>query len=487
MKNLLSKVFSVLTAFMMVIGFGMTVHAEGNSGTITIDPANPGQTYSIYRILDETYNATTGTTAYTVNSSWKDFSETTAFTTYFDKVEGTDNVIPKSTFDEENSNAAKTFAKSALAYAMAEDTKIEAVDTKTAGTDKTTLNFGNLPYGYYLVKSTTGALLSLKSTAPDGIIEDKNQVPGFEKKETTNTEKGVGDVVNYQITIDQTAGAEKVVVHDTMTAGLTFNNDIVVKFGETVGTLVTDYTVVTTVDDETKETTFELTLTASGLNKLAQGACVITYTATINDDALTTNSLTNTATLEYGNNSEAAVRPVSINKPISFDLNKYAKKADDSEVNLAGAEFTLTRTDGQDVTEKNVVVKFTKDGNTYTKSTAEGASSTITSVNGNVVLQGLAAGTYSLEETKAPDGYNKLTAPITFNVDEYGVISGVTSEYASFVKNEEINQYTLKVLNTTNAQLPSTGGRGTTMLYAAGGVLVLGAAVMLITKKRMQA
>lgn len=99
MKHTFKKLFSVLAAFMMVVGLGLTtVKAEDNTGTITISPANEGQTYDLYRILDATYNETTKATAYTLNEAWNGFATNKAFINAF-TVDAKGNVTPKESFN----------------------------------------------------------------------------------------------------------------------------------------------------------------------------------------------------------------------------------------------------------------------------------------------------------------------------------------------------------------------------------------------------
>lgn len=485
MKNTFKKLFSILAAFMMVVGLGLTsVKAEGEPGTITITPANEGQTYDLYRILDATYNTDTKATAYTVNQQWTAFKENDAFKAAFD-VDSKGNVTPKEAFNTES--AAKTFADAAIAWAKNQSPSI-AVATQTAEAPvepatTSTVTFESQPYGYYLVGTSTGSLVSLKPSAPTATIEDKNNVPPFEKKVTEETKNGIGDVVPFQIKVGKTNGiATKVVVKDTFSKGLSFNNDLTLKINDVTVTLTEEDLKVTTTGESQG---FVLTFSEAMREALATGEAIITYTGTVTKESLTVDKLNNTATLDFGNKNGVDVKEVPVDKPVSINLLKYTEGADKEEVKLAGAEFTLTRTDGS--TAEKVVVKFTKDGDAYTKDTAGSVTTLISSANGFLTLEGLAAGSYTLTETKAPAGYNLLTAPIKFTVDTKGVITLATAADANANASLDDANTTVKVLNTTGAQLPSTGGMGTTVLYIAGGLMVAGAAIVMIIRKRMSA
>lgn len=112
-----------------------------------------------------------------------------------------------------------------------------------------------------------------------------------------------------------------------------------------------------------------------------------------------------------------------------------------------------------------------------------------TTGTGDISIEGLNVGTYYLEETEAPAGYNKLTGPIEVEITATTSATSVseTVEYrnSSETSYTQATDATVKVLNKAGTQLPSTGGIGTTLFYVIGGVLMVVAAVLLVTKKRM--
>ena len=128
----------------------------------------------------------------------------------------------------------------------------------------------------------------------------------------------------------------------------------------------------------------------------------------------------------------------------------------------------------------NNIVKFDSNGNSYTYNISCSVVELESGTDGYVNINGLAAGTYTLEETKAPDGYNILKDTITITVNQ----KDGTKEILS---NNEATNGTVKVLNNKGSLLPSTGGMGTTLIYLIGGALVLGSGIVLANKKRAKA
>ena len=168
-----------------------------------------------------------------------------------------------------------------------------------------------------------------------------------------------------------------------------------------------------------------------------------------------------------------------------LNVHKYALDSTNHEVALSGAKFVLYRMDSG-VKKYATLTNNKIDGWV----TDKGEATTLeTSGAGDILIEGLNVGTYYLEETEAPAGYNKLTKPIEVKITATSDATGVseTVEY----RNQNDSTYTpatdatVKVLNKAGTQLPSTGGIGTTLFYVIGGGLMAVAAVLLVTKKRM--
>ncbi|MCB5429419.1 SpaH/EbpB family LPXTG-anchored major pilin [Mediterraneibacter faecis] len=424
-----------------------------------------------------------GNYAYKATTKWKGFVESTTGKKYLN----TDDDSGYVTWVKNADPAA--FAKAALAYAkeqtssIAEDFKV--APEATAGNTTSTVTFDKLSLGYYLVDSSVGALCSLDTTAKEVEIEEKNGVPSVEKKvqedstskwESSNT-ADIGQTINFQTTITAQAGAQNYVLHDKMEKGLTFNNDInVKKNGTDVDT--SNYKLITNTTDDC---TFEIVFTQEFCDALnAKDTIIVTYSATLNENAkIGETGNTNEAKLEYGDKNTISSK--TITKTYKIPVFKYTRKDDGTNKGLSGAIFTLSKNSKGENPIK--LVKITETGNTYrvAKETETAGITKITEVttpdDGRFTIQGLDADTYYLTETKQPDGYNKLSAPVKIVIKEDGTITiGDATDTVDEVGVE----------NKSGSLLPHTGGMGTTLFYIFGAILVVGSGVVLITKKRMK-
>lgn len=484
------RVLALLAAFALVLAMAVPAWAEENKGNITVQNAKENEEYKIYRIFDlESYSE--NSYSYKMSTKWSkaDFATNSAFTDYFEIVNG-GYIKPKAEFTDE---AAATFAKNALAFAK--EKKIEDDGHQTAG--KTGVSFSSLSLGYYLLDTSLGTLCSLDTTNPDAILREKNDSPTIEKKVKENdnwdTESNakIGDEVEYQVTIHAKKGAENYVLTDTMDNGLTFNNNIAVKAGTKDLELNKDYTVKTKTADSI-ENTFELTFTKTYLDSLTENTTdiVVTYSATINEKAVVANAANrNTAKLKYGNNSETVLSQTNT-YTYKFDLVKIdgtTKKL------LSNVEFKLYEAATGSVDGEYVVsgepIKFVRTGNTYRvaeDATAKGVTDTIvTTDNEKVTIEGLDKKIYYLSETKPLDGYNKPNGAFSVDLTSGNMVTTTTIGKNTVV--DAKNAQKAKVIeNNTGAVLPSTGGMGTTVFYVVGGGLMAVAVVLLVTKKRME-
>ena len=381
-------------------------------------------------------------------------------------------------------DAGADFAK--LAKAFAGEKSIACDETKTA-TDAT-VTFTNLTLGYYLVDTSLGSLCSLDTTALSVTIKEKNSDTTIEKKIViTGDEKvdsnsaGIGDTVNFSITITVKDGDPKnYVLHDKL-SGLTFDSDsLKVKIGATTLTPNTDYTLET---NPTDGDSFDVKFTNGKLKP--NDVVVVTYSATVAADATIAGAGNkNTANLEY--NGKHSTKEETTTYVWKLNVHKYTLDSTNKEVALSGAKFVLYRKDG---TDKKYYAKLAGGKIDGWVTDMGGATTLVTSGEGDILIEGLNVGTYYLEETEAPVGYNKLTKPIEVKITATPDATGVseTVEY----RNQNDSTYTpatnaiVKVLNKAGTQLPSTGGIGTTLFYVIGGVLMAVAAVLLVTKKRM--
>ena len=462
MKKTFKKLFAALLAAALVLAMAVPAFAVTNAtkGSIKIDHTVSGETYTIYRMFKlDSYNAESNTYSYTVEPAWETFFSTGAGSSYIDL----------------DSNGHPTWKTGADAAAFAKAALTWAADKKISGTKETatgdTVTFSDLGLGYYLVDSSLGALCGLNTTTPNVTIEEKNEKPEIKKEVQTSAgdwssenNAKIGDTVEYKVEIKVADGAQKYTVTDTMSKGLTFNNSsLKVTANDAV---TTDYTLTSTTNG------FTLVLPETYVSNLTKGTTIIvTYNATLNKDAVIDgDGNANEVKLSYGNHQNTVPSKVTT-KSYQFDLVKV-----DGTTNklLDGAEFELA--DGE---TKLSFVKDTAGNYRVAAAGEDGATTTITVKGGKVNIYGLAGKTYTLTETKAPDGYNKLVTPETVNLAD-------GSKTHATIVDSVYKDGGVVVENHAGTVLPSTGGMGTTLFYVIGGGLMVAAVVLLVTKKRME-
>lgn len=469
------KLTSLLLALVMVFALAVTVAADETTttptGSITVDNPVADKTYTAYKIFDVVYDeATPKHYSYTIEggSEWFSTVETYANTEgsglTLTLVNGTTTYVVTTT----GAFSAPPFADALKAAVNGKTGRTLAVaDGKATATD--------LDLGYYFVTSTTGALCNLTTTNPNANIHDKNDMPF--KKEVDKTNVDVGQTVTFKITgkvPDYTGfNTYTYLITDTMTNGLTFNRDsLTVKVGE--ATVTNDCTIA--YDAETAPQTFTVSIPVLEKKYDFGAEIVVTYTATVNKKAIAVIS-TNKAKLTYSNDpttgetkdSQTEEQKVYTSKIV---IDKFETDKKDT-VKLKDAKFVLYK---KVPGASGEVTKYYKQDETTKAVTwvdsITNATEVTTGNNGEAFFEGLADGTYYLVETKAPAGYNQLT-----EAKDVMVTGSITDATKLSV--------TAEVANSTGTLLPSTGGMGTTIFYVLGAVLVVGAGVLLVTKKRM--
>lgn len=499
--KIIKKIAAIMLSVMMVLGMCSVVGAEetettsGTSaykGKITIDNAIVGQTYRIYQILelesfsDKTTKPNTGNYAYKAVKEWEKFITTGEGEEYLKIEDG--YVYWKG--DNTDARAAE-LAKKALVYAN--ENKInqfkEPVEAKSEKVE-----FTDLPLGYYLVDSSTGALCSLNTTDTDVTIEEKNAAPTVEKKVQEDSKidaadeygesntADIGQTVNFKTTITAQAGAQNYVLHDKMDTGLTFSGSVSVTKGNQTFTTPTDYSLVVSTPTAIEDgCTFEIVFTSDFCNKLKAGdEIVVTYSATLNEKAVIAGAGNKNETwLKYGDSS-VTTHKTTTTKTYEIPVFKYTEKTAENKTGLPNAEFTLSKNiDGTNPIELVDITNGAAEGKYRVAKTGDATTTdkVITPATGKFTIQGLDADIYYLTETKQPDGYNKLSKAVKIVIDEEGEIT--VDDGATSTKLVEVE-------NKSGSLLPSTGGMGTTLFYIFGAILVIGSGVVLITKKRMK-
>lgn len=493
MKHM-KRFMALFAALALVLAMAAPAFAEGSTtsatttGKIVISNALPNTTYKAYKMFELSYNPEEGTrpAAYTykVVDKWAEFFKTGAGKNYI-TVDDTTGYVKTASF-ETNSTKAADFAKAALAYATT--SKIDATKTETAssaaeGATTVTVTMLDLELGYYLVDTNVGALCSLGTTDYTARIEEKNEVPSVDKKTKVDNEgwadenyQQIGKVVEFKTTIHAKKGAQKYVLHDTMTDGLTFNGSVQVKVNNANLIADTDYTFTKETNDGCA---FHVELADSYCNSITNDKDIeVYYSATVNKKAVKPSGETNETWLDYGESHETT-KDSTTTKTYQFDLVKYTK-VDGTKHLLDGAEFKLYEDEG-----KTAAVKFVYDSAIEAYRVAdsnETGNETIKVKGGKVTLTGLKKKTYYLEETQEPRGYNKLNELQNVNLSEGGFVPTASVD----TTNKTYTSGGYGVENNAGTTLPTTGGIGTTIFYLIGGGLMVAAAVLLIAKKRME-
>lgn len=459
MKNI-KKLFGLLFAFV----FALVQVNAAEVGSITINKAVVGETYSIYRVLDlETYDAVAKHYIYRANANFEAFITSAEGQKYL--VSQNSNGTGATYYIWRDGANVVEFSKAALDWAKANNVT-PAVDSKKA--TSTTVIFDNLPLGYYLVNTTTGPLLNLTTTNPNAVINEKNTIVPKVDKDVKEDSTGVygktndatiGDTIEFKATITTGAGFTKYVLRDTMSAGLTFNaNSVVVKVGTTTVDS-SNYTVTPGKDNYTFVVEFKDTYIAA----LPKNTKIeVYYTATLNENAIVEgNGNPNELDLAYGENNKTD-KVKTTTYTYMFDI---IKKDGVTQTKLDGATFMLFGKNNSRI----YVELINRENNTYRITTI---ANDVLITAGEAIIEGLDADEYYLEEVTAPTGYNKLTSPIKVTISSIGA-------------DNSFSRFTANVLNYTGSQLPDTGGMGTTLFLTLGSMLVIGFGLLLVTKLRV--
>lgn len=488
MKKVLALVITVMTIMTLSIGvfaaseYSITVNNTAENVSIV------GNDYSAYKLFNVVYNDDKTAFNYSVTDSFKDFS--------YNGKSGSELVDYVGTLAS-NSDEIDAFAEAVYSY-INENSIAAAGSVKATGERDNVIELSSA--GYYLVYGTATAdgktvtaACALTTTKPTATVNVKADAPKLDKTivnaddgKGNATAQDVGSIVEFKLTskVPVMTGYDtyKFIVHDTMTSGLTFNADSVkVTIG---GQDATGYTVKTTdIGSETFQIVF------ADLKGATEGAeIVITYSATVNDAALRTDSESNTAKLEYSNNpydeNSTTTTPDDVVYVFDFSINidKYAKG--DSTKKLKGAQFVLYK---ESEGAKLYYVWNETDKKAEWTSDKDAATVVTTDENGKGRFNGVDSGTYKLEELAAPAGYNKLDGDVTVEITATYNEDGTLASSNTTIDGD--GQYTLTaaVENSAGTELPTTGGIGTTVFYIAGGILVAAAIIILIARKKASA
>ena len=509
----MKRIMALMLAAIMMMAMSVTAFAaEGATGTHTLtvnvkstEPAQAlkGQTINLYKLFDVTESKSGETTnyAYTVNNTYK------AALASVLKIGETskDEDFVKAVADQEAT--IQQFANDFTAKALTDNLGA----TKTSGKieeSKTSYEFTGLDAGYYLVYVTGGKEIQSSLVTVDettNTVNLKTEAPSIEKT-ADKTTVNIGDVVKYTVkgSIPDTTGYAQYVykIHDELSTGLDFVNDakgtalgagattvnVTVAFTDNSVTAAGTTPTVATLDTaNNRKMSLDLSewVRANQTNKGKE--FTVTYYAKVNKDAVVTEK--NKAQLEYGNKpGETTTTTPSEAKTPTYPLD-ILKTKKDSNVKLAGAKFSLYTSEADAKNGTNPIKVTGNNGNYVVDSnstTTEFESvENIEEKGYNLRVNGLAEGTYYLVETKAPDGYNKLTAPVVIKITKSTDtdVNNWTISKDGTVETDKI----IDIENSTGSLLPSTGGRGAIAFAVIAALLVFGVAVSFIRDKRKEA
>ena len=536
MKSLMKKVFAAAAAIATVFGLAATTVATANAAdgaTLTVSTADAkfvGKTVNAYKMFSATVGGEGANKAvsYTLTDTWKPFfMDSTA--------SGLNGATDANVNDKANEYVSElagdnlvAFATKASNWAQTQAKNITADKTATVSAGATngnyTATFTGLDYGYYVVAvpgatlaNTSGqyaTLVSVDSTNVNANI--KGRLPTVDKKVQVNgngadtADAKIGDTLTFTLTstIPDMSAYDTYTFNfkDTLSKGLTYGDITSVTVEGVDAPLVkdTDYTVTTTPAAAGN------TLLTVGMtdfkNKQQTNAgkkITVTYTATLNENAVVGGAgNVNSATIQYSNDPSSTGTGESEPDKVrvftyGFTVDKYTgDNYNDAATRLAGAEFTLTakgdtsaikfvQVNAGSATE-DAVYRVAKAGETA------GTTTTITTpANGKVVFQGLKNGEYTLTETKAPAGYNKLASAIGVKVNGQNNGTDTTNATVTITYNnnngsnydQTASNGVIPVQNKSGAILPGTGGMGT-IAFTVIGVLVIALGVAWTLKRK---
>lgn len=502
----MKKIMALMLAAIMMMAMSVTAFAAETTHSLTVNVKGgqdlKGQTINLYKLFDVTVSKSGETTnyAYTVNDTYKAALASVLNIAETSKDEEFAAEVTK--LGADNSTGVQKFANDFTAKALTDN----LVATKTSGKiteSKTSYEFTGLDAGYYLVYVTGGKEIQSSLVTVDAdtnTVNLKTEAPSITKTADKETAE-IGQVVKYTVTgaIPDTTGYSEYVykIHDTLSAGLDFVNDAA---GTALEEGATTVNVTVAFKSATDASTAPTTATLDSINNkemsLDLSAWVkanqtnkgkeftVTYYAKVNKNAVVTNN--NQASLEYGNNpSDTTTTTPSEAKTNTYplDINKIKTGSDEK---LAGAKFSLY-TSAEDAKNGENAIKVSGSNGNYVVDPASTTTEfeSVKSIEGkgyNLHINGLEAKDYWLVETQAPEGFNKLTAPIKVTITKTGDAEWTVSKDGT-VEDDKI----IDVENSTGSLLPSTGGRGAIAFAVIAALLVFGVAVSFIRDKRKEA
>lgn len=508
-KKLLALLLSaILLLSLLPAAFATEPEAPAAATTysLTVTGTQNGRKYELYQVFTGTLHEENGTKNLSdvhYGASWKG--------------KNTSDLV-----DETTLNSYVTAASGKINIDMFLPNKADtAFKTVSAVDDRAT--FTELPAGYYMVLEVgevgghAAKSEHIIQVVGNTEVAAKMEVPtSYKKVKDTNdsiansttgwqdsADYDIGDNVPFQLTatvaknILNFKGPYALTFHDKQSPGLTFNSDsVVVKIGNTVVT--NGYTVVTEglTDGCTFHVHFDnLKAYNTATETIVKEGTVVTveYNSTLNNDAIIgAEGNPNEMYIKFSNNPNSTDPEENGETPkdkvivftFQLDVFKLDGTNDPNGIPMEDAEFTLNKKNSN-----NEFVFFKKI--TPDKALDDQNSHGIKYLYS---FKGLDDGTYQLVETVTPKGYN-TAEPIEFTITADHEVEAANPKLKTVICKDATNTvnfgqlktgvFTTSVLNFKGNTLPSTGGMGTTVFYVLGSILAVGAAILLVSKKRM--
>ena len=532
MKSLMKRVFAAAAAIATVFGLAATTvataNAAGGNATLTVsttDAKFAGKTVNAYKMFSATVSGDGQAVSYTLTDEWKPFFKNST-------ASGLTGATDENVNDKANDYVSKlkgedlvAFATKASNWAQTKANNITAGTTakvSAAATDgKYLATFTGLDYGYYVVAvpgatlaNASGQYATLVSVDSTNVTANiKGDLPTVDKKVQVGgtgkdaTDAKIGDTLTFTLTstIPDMSAYDTYTFNfkDTLSKGLTFGQvtSVKVEGANSPLTVNTDYTVTTPTASNNNTLTVAMKDFKTKQQVNAGKKITVTYTATLNKDAVVGGAgNVNSATIQYSNNPSTNGTGESEPSKVrvftyGFTVDKYTgDQYTDAATRLAGAKFTLAPKNGDPMSfvqvnagsaTANAVYRVAKAGET-------GTTTITTPENGKVDFQGLKNGEYTLTETKAPAGYNKLASALGVKVDgknngtdTTGATVDITydNDNGSSNYDKTASNGVIPVQNKSGVVLPGTGGMGT-IAFTVIGVLVIALGVAWTLKRK---
>ena len=532
MKSM-KKLVTLLLSLVMLCALAMPAMAAETTYSITINGAKD-HTYTAYQVFKGVYYKEDGAAGkeYLSDVQWGDnVNDATILTAlqaspiigsdFTDKKSAEDVAYVLQRYDNKSEKLdefARIVGENLKAGLAGKSGKVSA--------ENSTATISGLTAGYYFVKDTgtindgeiaTKFLVKVVGNA-NANVTVKAQAPTFDKKivkkngdtvtTVTSTSANVGDTVTFRLTANvpdmASFGDYTFTMHDTLSDGLTFDaNSVTVTANNNAPVAAGKYALNYNEGDQN----FTITFTKAQLKDLVShtggtgedskfgATIVVEYTATLNKNALNKDVETNKAYLEYTNdpsNNGTKTTPEITVYVYDFDLTVDKYDGTDGTATgkkLENAVFVLYRL--KDATTREYYKCDDTTGEITWVPENDNPTQKTTDVYGKTTFEGLKEGTYYLKEITAPSGYNTLKEPVEVKIiaayNAGGTLDPSLNTECKLKQDSTGKHYyqVQSIANKAGAVLPSTGGIGTTIFYVLGSILALGAAVLLIVKKRM--